>query len=444
MRNKLNYLIGVSLKRKMKTKWFLIANIILAILIVGVINIDSVINFFGGDFNEKQKIYIIDNTNETYNLFENQLLTYEISLNGSESESSYEITAYEDGVDEVKELISEEGNEIALIFDTDEDNLLKATVISDGYIDTIDYQLIVSAINSAKTVLALNNLQITEEEYNQIYSSANIERVILDETKTGEDEDMNTIMSTVFPVVILPFFMLTIFLVQMIGAEVNDEKTTKGMEIIISNVSPKTHFSAKVIAGNIFVLSQGALLLIFSIVGLLIRRLSGGSNIINGVGDEVSSVISDIMNSSIGSQLIYIIPLTLLLMILTFVSYSLLAGILASMTTTIEDFQQLQTPIMIISLIGYYLSMMAGLFKGAIIIRVLSYIPLISAILSPSLLVLGQIGVIDVILSIMITIGFNYLLIKYGLKIYKVGILNYSSSGLWKKMFKAIKSKENQ
>ena len=35
----------------------------------------------------------------------------------------------------------------------------------------------------------------------------------------------------------------------------------------------------------------------------------------------------------------------------------------------------------------------------------------------------------------------DYILIKYGLRIYKVGILNYSETNLWKKMFKAIKSK---
>lgn len=127
-------------------------------------------------------------------------------------------------------------------------------------------------------------------------------------------------------------------------------------------------------------------------------------------------------------------------MLITFLAYSLLAGILASMTTNAEDFGQLQTPIMIISLIGYYLAMMAGVFKGALFIRILSYVPLISAILAPSLLVLGQIGVIDIIVSIIITLIFNYLLIKYGLKIYKVGILNYSSKDLWKKMFKALKN----
>ena len=118
----------------------------------------------------------------------------------------------------------------------------------------------------------------------------------------------------------------------------------------------------------------------------------------------------------------------------------LLAGILASATTNTEDFQQLQTPIIVISLVGYYLSMMAGVFKGAVFIKVLSFVPFISAILSPSLLVLGQIGIIEVIISILLMIGTVFILIKYGLKIYKVGILNYSSKDLWKTMFKALKN----
>ena len=54
-----------------------------------------------------------------------------------------------------------------------------------------------------------------------------------------------------------------VFLIQMIGAEINEEKTTKSMEIIISNVSPKTHFLSKVIAANAFVFIQGALLIVF-------------------------------------------------------------------------------------------------------------------------------------------------------------------------------------
>ena len=227
-------------------------------------------------------------------------------------------------------------------------------------------------------------------------------------------------------------------LVQMIGVEINDEKTTRGMEIIISNVSPVTHFSAKVIAGNLFVLIQGGILLLAGTVGLFVRRMISNDSF-KEITNLVSSTMSQLSGTSFMSKLIYIIPLTLLLLILTFVAYSLLAGILASMTTNMEDYQQLQTPIIIISLIGYYLSMMATLFDGAVFLKIVSVIPLISAILAPSLLMLGQIGIVEIIIALVLLIALIYVLVRYGLKIYKVGILNYSSSGLWKKMFKALK-----
>lgn len=441
MRSKLNYLVGISLKRKIKTKWFLIANIIIGLVVIGIINIDSVITFFGGDFESAQKVYVIDDSERAYDILSSQLEASSMELIDSEK-SAFEVTKYEEDVETAKTAIEEDKDIIVIHLENDEEKALKASIISEGFIDTIDYQLISNALTNTKVSLSILDSNISVEELNNIYEPIEINREILNEDEKSEDENTNMIMSTVFPAIILPFFMLSLFLVQMIGAEVNDEKTTRGMEIIISNVSPKTHFASKVIAGNLFVLIQGVLLLAFGTIGLLIRKAIGGNSIINGLGSEVGNVISEILNSSIGSQLIYIIPLVLILMILTFIAYSLLAGVLASMTTNTEDFQQLQTPIIIISLVGYYLAMMASVFNGAVFIKIFAFVPFISAILAPSLLILGQIGVIETIISIIIMIITNYLLIKYGMRIYKVGILNYSSKGLWKKMFKAAKRSE--
>lgn len=437
MKNKLKYLVDVSLKRKICTKWFVIANVILALVIAAIMNIDSVIKVFGGDFNEKTTVYILDETSYSYDVVAEEINVIDKSLN---EEETYDIKKYDKSYKDLKKLIEKEDNAIGIKI-TESNNTINATVASESYIDVIKYQVIVQALNSSKTAIAMSKSNIDEDVLNQIYAPIDIERIILDETKKSESENMDTIMSTVFPVFILPFFMLTIFLVQMIGAEVNDEKTTRGMEIIISNVSPKVHFASKVIAGNIFVIFQGLLLIGYMALGLFIRHIVGAGSITNVISTAGLSDIGSILSTEFMSKLIYIIPLTLVLMLLTFISYALLAGILASMTTNAEDFGQLQTPIMLILLLGYYLALMAGMFKGAIFIRVLSYFPLISAILSPSLLVLGQIGIIDVLASIIIAIVTNYLLIHYGLKIYKVGILNYSSKDLWKKMFKAIKEK---
>lgn len=441
MKSKLNYLIGVSLKRKIKTKWFLIANIIIGLIIIGVINVDSIITFFGGDFENTQKVYVIDETKKAYDILEDQLNSSSLGLTG-EDESSFEVIKYEDDIDSAKDLIEEEKDIIVIQIEPDDENIIKANIITKSFLDTIDYQLLTNSLTNTKVSLSILESDISIEELNKIYDPIEINREILNENEKSEDENTNMIMTTVFPVIILPFFMLSIFLVQMIGAEVNDEKTTRGMEIIISNVSPKTHFASKVIAGNLFVLLQGILLFIFAIIGLLVRKLIGGNTIVNGLGTEVGDILNDILNSSIGSQLIYIIPLVLILMLITFIAYALLAGILASMTTNTEDFQQLQTPIMIISLVGYYLAMMSSVFDGALFIKIFAFVPFISAILAPSLLMLGQIGIIEMLISIAIMLLTIFLLIKYGMRIYKVGILNYSAKGLWKKMFKAARKGE--
>ena len=81
------------------------------------------------------------------------------------------------------------------------------------------------------------------------------------------------------------------------------------------------------------------------------------------------------------------------------------------------------------------------MFPGASFMKVASVVPLISISLAPSLLLSGQIGSITMIIAILVLVLLDYLLITYGLRIYKVGILNYSSKNLWKKMFQALKEK---
>lgn len=439
MKNKLKYLTAMSLKRKIQTKWFVAANILIALVIICGINIDTVITAFGGDFDKQQPVYIADHTGVAFDSVKTMMNESSKALNTSSKKSSFDIQKTDKNEKEIKKQVDKKDG-LGIIIENDEKSTLKVTIISKDILDAVDSQLISNAINQTKTSLALANSGISNEQISSIYSSAKIDyEYTKDDVKKGE-EGTQMLMQTVFPIVILPFFMLTLFLVQMIGAEVNDEKTTRGMEIIISNVSPKVHFFSKVIAGNLFVLFQGVLLFLYGGLGLLVRNLIGGSDITGGIGSEVGKAINDILSSSIGSQLAYIIPLTLLLMIITFVAYSLLAGILASMTTNIEDFQQLQTPIVIISLVGYYLAMLANVFGGSLFIKILGMVPFISAILAPSLLVLGQFSILEMLLAIVLCLLTVFALIKYGLRIYKVGILNYSSKDLWKKMFKALKN----
>ena len=426
MKNKLLFLTKMSLNKKIKTKWFYIANVIFLLLIVAIMNIDTVIKFFGGDFDEAIQIKVIDNINE----FDNFKNTYEAYTNGLEDYVNVDISKYDKNEEEFRK--EHEEDDILLILNPSNEDLISVKVISETSLGTVTKTLLNASLNEIYKGLALKKHNISAETY------ADLNKNIIPEIEIlSDDEGEDVVTVSLMQILTFPLFMLIIFLVQMIGAEVNEEKSTKSMEIIISNVSPKTHFISKILSANLFVLIQGGLLIVYAAIGIAIRLLTSPvSNLMESMDIPIDEY-ADITGTISGN--LYIIPVIIIMIILTFLAYSLLAGILASMTTNQEDYQQLQTPIVIVSLVGYYLSMMASLFKGSLFIRIMSYIPFVSSTLAPTLLVLGDITIFDLCISIALLIGAIYLLMHYGLRIYKVGILNYSGTNLWKKMFAAIR-----
>lgn len=428
MNKKFLYLTKLSLNKKIKSKWFYVTNIILVIAIIALVNISSIIEFFGGDFDKNTNIIVVDNTNESFELFLNNMNIYN-------EDEKISITKSSETLDSLKENI--EDNDLIIVLNHDDVEYLKAEIISENTIDSLTYQIILQALNSTKTTVGMIQTNIDANILANLSKKITVDRVILSE-KNSADENMNLVTSSVFPTLILPFFMLIVFLVQMVGGEICEEKTTRSMEIIISNVSPKTHLISKILASNVFVLIQSILLILYVLIAFGISKYMGASSELV----DLSSIIDALKTSGIMDKLYIIIPITLLMIIISFVAYSLVAGILASMTVNIEDFNQLQTPIMLISMAGYYLSIMAAMFDGSIFIRIISYIPFLSVFISPTLFVLGQITIFDMIISVTVLILFVYILLKLGLKVYKVGILNYSSGNVWKKFANAFKKNE--
>ena len=426
MNKKFWYLTKLSFNKKVKSKWFIATNIILLIAIVVLLNISSIIEFFGGDFDAKTDVLVVDNAN-AYELFKT-------NLESIDTDSSFNISLSNDYLENIKKELTDE--QLVIVLNPDSTEYLTSEVVSNNKIDSLTYQIILQALNSTKTTVGMTLANIDPNILATISSSITIDRTILNEEATT-DENMDMIMSSVFPTLILPFFMLIIFLVQMVGGEICEEKTTRSMEIIISNVSPKVHLISKVLASNLFVILQGVLLIIYCIIAYLISTSLGGSSLSSII--DFNSILNTLNDSGMINSLILVIPLTLVMIILSFAAYALVAGILASMTVNIEDFNQLQTPIMLLSIAGYYLAIMAAMFDGSIFIRIISYIPFLSVFISPTLFLLGQITVIDMLISVVILILFIYVLLKFGLKVYKTGILNYSSGKVWSKLFKAFK-----
>lgn len=426
MTRKFFYLVKLSFNKKLKSKWFIAVNIILALSLFALFNLNSIITFFGGEFDKPLKVLVYDKTNISYPYLKNNI----DSLTNELEDKKIVVKSVSNENKKIKD------DEILISLNLD-DNLLKAKVISDKKIDSSVYQVIYQGLNVTKQQVLMERLNLDTNTLALLSTNIDIDRVVLSDKKS-QDENMSLVMSTVFPSLILPFFMLIIFLVQMVGGEICEEKTTKSMEIIISNVSPKVHLLAKIIANNLFVLLQALLLFIYGLIAFFISSRNGSLNI----PSEITSIWDSLSASGLINDIVSLLPMLLVLIILSFLAYSLLAGILASMTTNIEDFQQLQTPIVFILLAGYYLAIMAGMFQGSIFLKIAGYIPLISCLLAPTLYIMGEISILDILIAIILLIGLLYLLIRYGMKIYKVGILNYSNEKVWSKFIKAFRKEE--
>ena len=432
MKNKFKYLVKYSLKKKIDTKWFKIVNVLLLVLIVFLVNMDYLINLFGGDFEEKESIYVVDNIGsfDTFSTYFNALAT---EMDNGEYEIILDNNILND-----KEAIDDE---VVVVLNPSNTEYLSGEIVSFNAISRTTYEMIVNTVNAVKSELVLSTSGLTEEEITALSSPVEITETVLNEEAQSNETKQN-VGSIVTTILIIPFFILIVTMVQMLGAEINDEKTSRGMEIIISSVPAKTHFISKVIAAISYVLIQGILLLVYSGIAMLLRNILASTSAATAGTGMFSEIMTMLSDAGIFSLLAKGSIVLIIMFIASFIAYAITAAILASMTTNIEDFQQLQTPLMIIMLVGYYVALMAVMFDGSIFIHILSFIPLLSVMIAPTLYLIGEISLLSFALSTLITVIVTYFLYKYGLRIYKVGILNYSSSKLWRKMFKSLGNKE--
>ena len=437
--NKRNYLIFTSLKKKLTSKWFIGINIFMLITLIIIFNIGNIISLFGGDFEKEKRIILVDNTNNT------KYLTEELKKHSQDfsKASEYIIEPSKENLEVLKERAKNNNNIYILVVDQDQDNYIRADIYSNINLSYITRTFILSVLDNLHYDIAIKDSGLTEDQLHKINSGVSLKSIILekedqpvqDKKASNNDTEVGAI---VMVVMILPFFFLIVTLVQMIGAEINEEKTSKSMEYIITNVSPKDHLAAKIISCTVFIFCQ--ILGVIISIGIASFIKSHTASVITDTSEMISSAVKNFITPGIFTTILHILPLVIIFFVITLVTYAVLAAVLASMTTNIDDFQQLQTPLMLIVTIGFYLSIFAIIYNGSHFIKIMSFIPLISLLISPALYMLGEASILSIVIAIIIQTIFLIIVYKKGLKVYKVGILNYSGEHLWKKIFKALKS----
>lgn len=399
---KLKFLILYGLKKRLLKKSFLISNIIIGLLTILIINIPTIIGLFDND--EDAFIHIAYVTDEAS---ENYVTQLEATLNQGLEEN---IFIFYETQESTKDLFFEQHDyDILLMIQTENGRL---------NLDLYRFE------TTYDTVITQTIQFIDVYSQNQAYVPPVIESYLPDDY---EDPFINEIISGISSVFTLPLFLILTFGIQFVGVDIIEEKSSKAIETIISSVRANIHFLSKIIASLIFITIQSLMLIIYGSIGTFI-------------GNQTSSV-TGVSTASLTEVFVEYFPnwqgILLVSALFIFVGallYLVIAALTAAISTTQEDYQTFQGPIMIMLVIGFYISIFASAAGGDSLLKITSFIPFFAPMTAPVAFASGLLTPLEVILALLVlmitTIGVIFLVTP----IYKVAILSYEQTKLFKRL----------
>ena len=240
---------------------------------------------------------------------------------------------------------------------------------------------------------------------------------------TDEKSDNKMIGQVIYFILMFLMYMVLMSFVNLVLADIATEKGTKMIEFIFSSVKPGDYFAGKMFGNFIAVFVQIITYVVFGIVGFFIAQSKG---LLDGI---------DLSYNLTGSTYGMIAEIVLLFLLGIFV-FLILAGMLASFATKVEDAGKMGTPLILGTIILFFLAInLQG--KGDIMItKVLSYVPLASTFFMPLRLLNGYASLMEGLISVAILIVTILLVYRFGERVYKRNILNYSTDNWVTRRFK--------
>jgi len=222
-------------------------------------------------------------------------------------------------------------------------------------------------------------------------------------------------------------FILSVFGASYIITSVNEEKSSKLVELILISVRPLALIMGKILAIIIFVMTlMGALVL-------------GGTISSSIFGNNPTGQIFS-MDILFSNGIVSFIMLLIEFIIAYFIS-AILAGILGSSCKTQEDMQSATGMLMMILMVGYFASFLTAL-DNDVVNNVIALVPMVSNFVLIPLFVTKKVSLIVVIISIILQILTLVLLVRLCAKVYKKLILSDQKKVKLLQIFKMLKKGE--
>ena len=395
-----------SIKDMLRKKSFIVSTIIILLLIVGGLQVPRLLN---KGKSSNPKILIVDNEN----LFDNQLT----ELNNLKLD--YEFIIENKDLKEIKKDINNDKIKSSIIVNKSEDGIKLDYVVKNKlYVERIPDDLFTS-LTSLYTNIQIGKLGLSEEQIKSISPTFDF-KIIQSEKETTEG---NVFLGMIISMLL--YFGVYFFAYQ-ISSSITTEKTSKIMETLVTSTSPRSIVLGKTIG--------------LGLIGIIQVILIGGTAYITAINSFDASTINQFLDMS---KITPVLGLVILIyFILGYLVYSLLYALTGSTVSKPEDVQAANTPLAILSLLGFYLAYFSMMNPTSSINKYAAIIPISSPFCMPCRVMMGLSSVKEVLISLLVLVITILVVAKVAIKVYSSAILNYGTKLSFKDIFKMFKSKD--
>ncbi|GGB09582.1 ABC transporter permease [Macrococcus hajekii] len=405
--NKFMSTFSMTYLKKVTSKSFIITTLILMLAVIGLSNIDKIIDFF--DHSEDDVIAVAAPP-ELQDAFIKLYQQTDKEMNFKKTDRAAGKKGIEDEI--YKQLIEIKENK----------GRLNATVYSKDSADIKPVQTILSTLQSSRIA---QTLDLSPAELNSLTAPADVSEQLIGSQDKQLDDQQKFINTAIVYIGLFLIFMVSLNYASQIATEIAMEKSSRVIEMIVTSVSPVNHLMAKISAILAVALTQ------MLAVGLTIVA----SIYLLDLGDVLKS-----FDVTIGPETTSIIIYTVIFLLLGLMMNVSVSAIIGALTNRVEDIAQAVMPVTFINLAAFYIAIFNLSTPDNMLVKVTSYIPLFT----PMVMLLRKLSVhtsdFEMMIGIVISIVTVILALLLAARIYKGSVFSYGK-GLINNFRQALKMK---
>ena len=311
--------------------------------------------------------------------------------------------------------------EIGIAIEKDDDGYIVRGVVSDeSKITSLQLDALTKEIYRIFDDVRKQSI-LTEEQYELVTGGISTGSVLseqdyFDKIQAKTPSSQVTILSTVFSIILMVLVSMT---VSYVITSVMEEKTSKLVENLLVSVRPLALIMGKIFAMMVYVV----LMLFCAGIASGISSAVTGSFVKSEAAVEMSEHVDFTMLFGLSPWKILIL---LLSMVLTYLMFSIMAGIMGSACTKAEEVGPTVMIINFLGIAGYVAAILVSNFDNKMMYYIFSVVPFISSYIGPVSFICGRIPFWIYFIGLALQIMLIIFLFMLCAKVYRKLIVNDS------------------